>query len=238
MKKDKLYIVIPAYNESENIKNVVSEWIEVVNEIKNNSRLVIINDGSRDNTLDILKKLEKKHENLVVIDKPNSGHGATVLYGYKYALENGVDYVFQTDSDGQTLASEFKEFWLKRNDYDAIIGHRNKRQDGISRIFVTKVLKLVLLMIFKVNVKDANCPYRLIKRDTLEKYIKRIPNDYNLTNVLLTVLLLKNKEKVLFIPITFRPRQGGKNSINMKRIIKIGKKAVKDFIQLKKEINR
>lgn len=238
MKKEKLYIIIPAYNESANIEEVINDWIPLVDKIKNESKLIVINDGSRDNTLDILKGLEKKHKNLVVIDKENSGHGATILYGYKYALDNDADYIFQTDSDGQTLASEFDEFWKKRNEYDVIIGHRNKRKDGISRIFVTKVLKYVLRLIFKVSIKDSNCPYRLMKKECLKKYIDRIPKDYNLTNVLLSVLFVKNKENVLFIPITFRPRQGGENSINIRKITKIGKKAIKDFKQLKKEINR
>ena len=48
---------------------------------------------------------------LVAQTKPNGGHGSTVLYGYRYAIENGADYVFQTDSDGQTPPSEFDEFW-------------------------------------------------------------------------------------------------------------------------------
>ena len=60
--------------------------------------------------------------------------------------------------------------------------------------------------------------------------------DFFLSNVLLSVLLVKNKDNVKFVPITFRPRQGGKNSINMKRIFKIGWKAVKDFRQLRKTI--
>ena len=67
-------------------------------------------------------------------NKPNGGHGATVLYGYKYALKNGADYIFQTDSDGQTLPEEFEPFWKRRQKYDMVIGWRKDRQDGISRV--------------------------------------------------------------------------------------------------------
>ena len=67
------------------------------------------------------------------ITKPNGGHGATVLYGYHYALEHGADYIFQTDSDGQTLPSEFEAFWEQRSLYDMVIGWRKGREDGASR---------------------------------------------------------------------------------------------------------
>lgn len=233
---DKLYIIIPAYNEEENIEAVAREWHEVVAGIGPESRLVIIDDGSKDNTYQLLEGLKEELPQLEPLTKPNAGHGATLLYGYHYAIEKKADYVFQTDSDGQTLASEFWGFWEKREDYNVLIGYRNHREDGLSRIFVTKTLKLVLRIIFGLNVTDANTPFRLMKREVLEKYISKVPKDFNLSNVMLTVLFLDNKEKVEFIPITFRPRQGGTNSINLKKITKIGIQAVKDFRVIKKSM--
>ena len=111
-RKDCLYIVIPAYNEEENITDVINGWYPVVEKYgSKKSKLVILNDGSKDNTSKVIKELAKKKPLLEVVNKENSGHGSTVLYGYKYALDNGADYIFQTDSDGQTLPSEFKNFW-------------------------------------------------------------------------------------------------------------------------------
>lgn len=172
------------------------------------------------------------------IKKTNAGHGATVLYGYRYALKNGADYIFQTDSDGQTCPEEFYQFWENRTKYSAVIGYRHHREDGLSRIVVTKTLKLVLRLIFGLDVTDANTPFRLMDRKILEEYLPDIPKDFNLSNVMLTVLFLYNKEKVEFIPITFRPRQGGVNSINLPKITKIGIKAVKDFLIIKKGMKR
>ncbi len=234
--EDSLYIVMPAYNEEANIEAVVKEWHEVVAKIGPDSRLVVVNDGSKDNTYNKLLELNKQYPQLVPVTKENSGHGATLLFAYNYAVEHKADYIFQTDSDGQTLPSEFWPFWEDRKLYDAIIGHRNHRKDGFSRVFVTKVLKLVIKLTFGVSVTDANTPFRLMPRKTLEKYLPKIPKDFNLSNVMLSVLLVKNKDNVKFVPITFRPRQGGKNSINMKRIFGIGVQAVKDFRQLRKTI--
>lgn len=226
---DKLYIVIPAYNEEANIKSVIKDWYPIVEKIGNGSKLVIIDDGSKDSTYRMMQEEAKNLECFEPITKPNGGHGATVLYGYHYALNAGADFVFQTDSDGQTLPEEFWPFWEKRNDYDMVIGHRKGRQDGFSRVFVTKTLKAVLQICFHVNIKDANTPFRLMKTTTLRKYINLVPKDFNLSNVVLSVIYAKKKLDVMYLPVTFRPRQGGVNSINMKKIFGIGKRAISDF---------
>lgn len=234
---DNLYIVIPTYNEEENIINVAKEWHQIVEKISKESRLLIIDGESKDNTFSILNSLKEDLPQLVVVTKPKIGHGATILWGYDYALKQGADYIFQTDSDGQTLASEFWAFWELRTDFSAIIGYRNYRKDGISRIFVTKTLKFVLWCVFKLNIPDANTPFRLMKNDVLKKHIAKIPDNFNLSNVALTVFLVKYKENIKFMPITFRQRQGGVNSINLRKIIQIGLQAVKDFRDIKKKLN-
>ena len=233
---DKTYFIIPAYNESEAIYQVLEDWYPVVERCGKESRLVVIDDGSKDNTYSIIKEFSRTHQQVIPITKENGGHGATILYGYQYAVEHGADYIFQTDSDGQTDPSEFPEFWEQREAYDMIIGYRNRRQDGLSRVFVTKVLKLVILLCFHTNVKDANTPFRLMKAKTLEQYIKLIPKEYFLTNVLISVIYQKKKCRVKYLPITFRPRQGGINSINLKRIQKIGRQAWHDFRVIRKNI--
>lgn len=238
MKSEVLYIIIPAYNESENIEEVVREWHEVVAKTNKTSRLVIIDDGSKDDTYEKLKRLNKKYKQLTPVTKKNSGHGGTVLYGYHYAIKNRADYVFQTDSDGQTRPDEFWQMWNERENYNFQCGHRLGRQDGFSRKFVTRVLKLVVLLKFRCWAKDANTPFRLMDIASLKGRVEKIPKDYNLSNVMLTVLYLKDKSmKNRFIHITFRPRQGGVNSINMKRIIGIGKKAMSDFGRLRNVVD-
>lgn len=231
---DILYIVIPAYNEEANIERVINDWYPIVERHcgEGKSRIVIIDDGSKDGTYSCLQQAAKIRPLLVPITKPNGGHGATVLYGYHYALEHEADYIFQTDSDGQTLPEEFEPFWQQRENWDMVIGWRKERQDGASRVFVTKTLKAVIKACFGITVPDANTPYRLIKAETLRQYIELIPDGFNLSNVLLTVIFYKKGLRVKYIPITFRPRQGGVNSVDMKKIVKIGKKALNDFWKL------
>ena len=237
--KSKVYFVMPAYNEEANIEDVIKQWhpvCEKINETGDEAKLVIANDGSKDNTYGIMKQLQEKYPFLVAIDKPNSGHGATVLYLYRYAIENGANYVFQTDSDGQTLPEEFWQMWENKENYDFQIGTRGGRQDGGSRVFVTKTLRLVVWLMFHVWVKDANTPFRLLNIEKLKPILDIIPTDYNLANVAVSAIAVRWNYNIAWYPITFRPRQGGVNSINMKRIFKIGVKALSDFKQINKNL--
>lgn len=239
MEQNVLYIVIPAYNEKDNIEQCVNDWYPIVEKYngEGKSRLVIINDGSKDNTYEILIKLAETRPLLQPETKPNGGHGSTVLYGYRYAIKHNADYIFQTDSDGQTNPDEFQEFWENREKYDAIIGNRIVRGDGKDRKFVENIVCVLLRMIFGVKVKDANAPFRLMRTTLVEKYIDKLPDDFNIPNIMFTTYFVYHNEKVEFIPISFKPRQGGVNSINPKKIIKIGWKAVGDFRKLKKEMD-
>ena len=235
---DTLYLIMPAYNEEVNIEKVIDDWYPVVEKTGENSRFIVVDDGSKDSTYEIMKRAAGERPQLIPLTKANKGHGATVLYGYYYALEQGADYIFQTDSDGQTNPEEFWEFWKQREQYDMLIGHRCHREDGASRVFVTKVLKLVIRLCFGVSVTDANTPFRLMKAETLREQIGQIPEDFNLSNVLLSVIYAKKRLKVRYLPISFRQRQGGVNSINLRRIAGIGWQAVKDFRSINRALKK
>lgn len=105
---DKLYIVMPAYNEEENIESVVREWYSVL--IGDDSRLIVADSGSTDGTHDILVKLQKELPKLEIISDTLKQHGPKLIALYEYAIKSGADWVFQTDSDGQTSSTELKLF--------------------------------------------------------------------------------------------------------------------------------
>ena len=233
---DSLYIVMPAYNEEDNIIDVVNSWYPLLKGKSKKSRLVIADSGSTDKTHEILLELQKKYSQLVIIDNTLKQHGPKVIALYDYAIKNNIDYIFQTDSDGQTNPDEFDSFWKLRKKYDAIIGHRPNRGDGKSRAFVEKVVCILLRIIFKVKVPDANAPFRLMKSTTVNKYLYRMNYDYELPNIMITTYFKYYKEKICFKEISFKQRNAGKNSINIKKIIKIGLKSIKDFRHFKKEM--
>lgn len=231
---DSLYIVMPAYNEEETIEDVVLQWYPVLEGKSEQSRLVIADSGSTDKTHDILLKLRETHPQLVILEKTLKQHGPKLIALYKYAIAQGADYIFQTDSDGQTNPVEFEAFWELRKNYDAILGHRAVRGDGASRAFVEKVVCLLLRLYYGVNVPDANAPFRLMRSSVVDKYIVRFQPDYNLPNIMLTTFYSFYGEKLCFKEISFKPRQGGANSINIPKIVEIGWHALGDFAEFKK----
>lgn len=233
-----LYIVMPAYNEEANIKTTLDTWYPIIENHNESgkSRLVVVNDGSKDNTYEMMQEYAETHPLFIPLTKPNGGHGSTVIYAYNYAIKQGADWIFQTDSDGQTNPDEFEAFWNDRNVYDAIFGNRTERGDGQSRAFVEKVVCGLVKHYFGVKVPDANAPFRLMRAEKVKEYLSKLKPDYNLPNIMMTTYFVYYKNRVDFRPISFKPREKGTNSINIKRIVKIGKDALKDFRQLKKEL--
>lgn len=231
-----LYIVMPAYNEEENIKDTVNLWYPILKGKSEKSRLVIADSGSTDSTHIILEGMKQQYPKLEILSDTGRQHGPKLIALYNYAIAKEADFVFQTDSDGQTDPDEFEMFWKLRNRYDVILGYRKVRGDGRARAFVERVVCILLRLIFGVRVSDANAPYRLMRTEVLKKYINRLPEDYNIPNIMLTTYFLYYHEKVKSEIITFKPRKKGKNSVNIHKIIKIGWKAIFDFRQFKKEM--
>lgn len=236
--KKSLYIVMPAYNEEENIEQVIKAWYPLIEEEDraDTSRLVVADSGSSDRTHEILMELQKNYPKLQILADTEKQHGPKVLALYKYAIAQGADYIFQTDSDGQTDPMEFENFWKMTEEYDLIIGNRTARGDGKSRACVEKVVCLLLRIYFGVKVPDANAPFRLMRADIVNKYINRMPDNYNIPNIMFTTYFKYYDEKMLFKEISFRPRQAGNNSINIPRIMEIGWKALGDFRRFKREM--
>ena len=232
---DTLYIVMPAYNEEENIEAVVKSWYPILEGKSEASRLVIADSGSKDRTHEILEQLKAgDYPQLEILYTANQYHGPKVIALYKYAIANGADYIFQTDSDGQTDPEEFGAFWKARKKYTGIFGNRKVRGDGKDRAFVEKVVCGLLRLYFGVRVPDANAPFRLMKAQTVAGYIDKMPEDYNLPNIMMTTYFAYYREPIAFRTISFRPRQAGVNSVNIPSIVRIGWKALGDFRSLKK----
>lgn len=229
---------MPAYNEAANIRQVIRDWYPIVEKFGGEgSRLVIFDDGSRDETFSIMLDEQKNRPLFEPITKANSGHGATVLAAYHYAIDKGADFIFQTDSDGQTIPAEFEKFWTLRDSFDMVIGDRTaNRHDGAFRVFVTFTLRLMLRIIFGVYLVDANTPFRLMNADTLKKFIDRIPDGQEHSNALIAAMYAKNNLRMKYLPVTFKQRKTGQSWVRLSRIMKIGWEALWDFIRLSKRL--
>tara|TARA_B110000967_G_scaffold138726_1_gene141672 strand:- start:8458 stop:9168 length:711 start_codon:yes stop_codon:yes gene_type:complete len=182
-----LILVMPVYNEEKIIKKVIETWLKTLNNIK--FKIILINDGSSDDTKKIINSI--RSNKILLLNKKNSGHGPTIVHGYKSALRFKPNFIFQVDSDNQFFASDFKNFWKIRETYDFTLGYRLKRYDEPHRLILTKFLKFIILVIFGQNIKDINVPYRLFKYQCLFGCMRNIHNDSIIPNILISLLCSK-----------------------------------------------
>lgn len=224
-----VWVIMPVYNEEEAVPDVIEEWQKCFSENLDDFTFCILNDGSKDNTLNILRNYEQKYPQIKVVDKPNSGHGQTCIFGYKMALENGADWVFQIDSDGQCASEYFPEFVKAAETHKAVQGYRQTREDGLQRSVVSRFVTMFTFAATGEWVRDANVPYRLMHASILKNIPARIPETFHLANILVSVLVSK-ATKIKWINIHFRDRAGGTASVKTVSFVKHG---VKLFKQLK-----
>jgi glycosyltransferase involved in cell wall biosynthesis len=224
MKNMELAVVMPIYNEEANIEAVVAEWVEEFNRLGISFALLAINDGSKDGTGIALQRLAERYPGSVTpVEKRNGGHGQACRMGYSLAMEGGSDWTLQIDSDGQCDPRFFSSFWSCRDEADAVFGVRKTRDDGLARALVSAGCRISTSLLCGIDLKDANVPYRLIRTSVLKEALTRIPNDFDMQNVALTLTLKRDSSlRWKYVPIHFRDRQGGTNSINFKRIACMG----------------
>ena len=183
-----LTIVMPVYNEQDAIEGVVEEWMVELDRLNIRCEFRLYNDGSRDHTAERLERLKGRHPQLVVINKPNEGHGPTILRGYR---ETMAPWVFQTDSDGEMPASCFSELWNRREDYDALFGIRAGRVQNVRRKLISLVSRCTVAVFFGKGVLDVNTPYRLIRSSLMKSIVTQIPNDTFAPNVIISGALAR-----------------------------------------------
>lgn len=226
--RKKIFIIIPIYNEEKIIEKVVSELINktLVFDIK----IILINDGSKDETKKRIEKF-RDNENIIIINKQNEGHGKTISCGYKYALKYDCDYIFQMDSDDQFYTDDIKQFLKENFSENLIIGRRKKRKDHLIRLIITNFMKLIILLFHGVSVKDANSPFRLIKKSFLSKNIDRVKNSI-IPNVLISIIAAKDKS-LKFIDVQHKERETGEVSIKKWKLFSFCLKSLNEIILFK-----
>ena len=225
-------IVMPAYNEAEIIEKTVREWYsEVVSRIPG-SELIVVNDCSKDLTGQVLARLAKEIPALrPLTPERNGGHGRALRYGFDHATQ---DWVFQTDSDQQHIPSDFWKFWELRETSDFVLGVRSTRADGPVRVFITTVMRLANFVVWGLWIRDANCPFKLMRRQSLEKVLVRIPRDSFIPMVMLSILCRKMKYRVREVVVQHLPRRGGEQSLSgLWKWIKVGSRCLNQLLALR-----
>ena len=208
-------IIIPAYNESESIENTIRDIVETVPDFD----YIVVNDCSRDNTLDILSSNRYAYLNLPI----NLGIGGAVQTGYKYAYENGYDVAIQVDGDGQHDVHYLADMlhMMQEQGADMVIGSRFIEKEGFQSSKLRRVgisyFTFLIHLLTGITITDPTSGFRMINRNVMALYAKDYPRDYPEPESV--VALLKRKMKVKENPVVMRERQRGVSSIHMKRSV-------------------
>lgn len=207
----KKLIIIPAYNEEENIVNTVKD-------IKENAKdfdYIVINDCSKDSTLEVCRK-----NGIRIIDLPiNLGIGGAVQTGYLYALENGYDCAVQVDGDGQHEAKYLGMMaeCMEREQLDMVIGSRFIENEGFQstglRRFGIRFFTVLIKLLYGKRITDATSGMRMCNRKVMELFVKDYPRDYPEPETV--ARLLRHKMKVKEMPVIMRERSAGVSSISL-----------------------
>tara|TARA_Y100000034_G_scaffold128652_1_gene183679 strand:- start:5475 stop:6209 length:735 start_codon:yes stop_codon:yes gene_type:complete len=225
MSRPKLSIAAPLYNESVNcVKGIKDLLKELKKEVKD-FELILVNNGSVDDTGEIIEKLKSKNKNIVTVHlKKNKGYGGGILAGLKKAKG---EYIGNTILDGQISGKDMMRVFKNTLRDKADIGKsvRVKRHDGIKRKIFTIGYELVINTLFLTNIRDINGYPKIINRKVFNKL-----NIQNKNWFIDTELMLKAKKRKLKIsqtPVIFRERQGGKSHVNYGTALELFITAVK-----------
>lgn len=225
-----LSVFLPAYNEEDSIKSSVEGVVKVLNDLKIDWEVLVINDGSKDKTAEAVKLLEKKYPNVRLVNhETNKGYGHALKTGFAQAKYPWVGFV---DSDGQFDFAEIKKFIEKTDKADVILGYRLNRADPIQRRIFTWGWKMLAMVLLGLNVKDYSCGFKLIKKKVIED-ISPIESEEKVTQIEMLIKAKKKGYKFAEVGVHHFPRTAGvATGANMSVV----KKSFADMLRLWQKI--
>ncbi len=217
--RPQLAVIVPVYNEESAIRPVLDEWRRVLDSLNIRYVMAIYNDGSRDNTAEILREYQERYpERIRVVDKTNSGHGPTILRGYREWAEKS-EWLFQMDSDNEMGASSFPILWAERENYDFLLGKRDGRAQPFARKLISLVSRQVVTMFYGRSVWDVNAPYRLMRSSAFKDLFSRIPDDTFAPNLIISGYVGRCKLRYTQYDVPHTNRQTGEVSIRKWKLL-------------------
>jgi glycosyltransferase involved in cell wall biosynthesis len=206
-----LSIFFPFWNEEKNVKNVTEDAIKVAKSVANKWEILLINDGSSDNTLAVCEEMAALYPQVKVISHtPNRGYGAALKEGFDAAQ---YEYVVFADGDGQFDFSQVSLLIKAIEKKDLAIGYRKKRRDEkiLIRLLLMYLLKIWDFLLFRFLVKDIDCGFKLFKREALDKIMPFRSEGAMITTEILAKAKAR-KLKLAQVGVDHYPRKHGEQS--------------------------
>lgn len=214
----KTFVVIPAYNESENVGILINKILALDIE---NLRVLVVDDNSPDGTGNIVKGVAEKDDRVILLTRyKRKGRGSAGIDGFKYALGHGADYIIEMDGDLSHDPKYIPDFLKTIENYDVVLGSRFVKGGkdtgrGLKRGIITKLAGIYVRGFLKIKIRDVSSGYRCFKRHIFEK----VDLDNMVSggpSIVLEKLykIISKGFKIKEIPIVFTDRKQGKTKLD------------------------
>jgi len=220
-----LSVVLPAYNEEENIENTIKSCIEYLANVLSDFEIICVNDGSEDRTAQIVKELAERNRSVKLVNHPvNRGYGAALRSGFDSAKNK---YIFLMDSDGQFRIDNIGAFLNLVSDNNIVVGYRKNRADSFIRTLNAELYRLYIRVVFGLSLKDPDCAYKVFPRAAYER-VKPIKSDGALFSAEFMIRLKHAGYDFVELPVEHYPRLYGEQSgADLRVIIRMFKESWK-----------
>lgn len=203
-----LSVVLPAHNEGKNLPILLPEAISVLNSLKIDYEIIVVDDGSSDDTASVVANFVKKEARVRLISHPkNLGYGAALTTGFRASTR---ELVFFMDSDRQFDIKDIRKLLPYVGSFDIVAGFRIHRQDPTYRVMIGRTYNLLVVTLFGVRLKDIDCAFKIYHREVLDKI-----NFETIGALVNTEIMLKAKimgKSVKEVGVNHYPRIVGKQS--------------------------
>ncbi len=211
----RLSVVVPCFNEEGNIARVVGQAAEVGRSLASELEIVVVDDGSTDDTARVLRSLQDEIPELTIVSHlRNRGYGAAVRSGLDRA---SMEVVFLTDGDGQFDLRELPKATGMLSDHDMVAGYRVDRRDGLWRGLWGRAWTAIVNRVLGLGVRDANCAFKLLPQSLIHS--ARLSSDGALISAELLFEARRSELDVGECAVTHYPRAAGRQTGASLRVI-------------------
>jgi glycosyltransferase involved in cell wall biosynthesis len=215
-----LSIFFPAYNDSGTIASMVVSALLAARALTPDHEVIVVNDGSKDNTPHILDELARMYPQVRIVHHPqNRGYGGALRTGFATASK---DFVFYTDGDAQYDVRELAALWAARDQADMVNGYKIQRHDPLHRKLIGRVYHWLMKLAFGLRIRDVDCDFRLLRRSMFERF--ELTRDTGLICVELVTKVEKNGFRLVQVPVHHYHRMHGRSQFfNVRRLWQVAR---------------
>jgi glycosyltransferase involved in cell wall biosynthesis len=221
-------LVLPAYNEADNIEPMVAEAVPALEASVDDYEIIVVDDGSADDTAGVTQRLMASTPHLRLVQHPvNQGFGAAVYTGFTSASK---DWIFYTDADRQFVLGELERFVPLTDQADLVAGYRSPRRDPFLRVFYGKGWSMLCTLLFGYTVRDVDCAFKLFRREIIEELAPQIASRGATFSIEWLVRAKRAGYRFAELPVSHRPRvAGSQTGANIEVILR----AFRELVQLR-----